>query len=281
MPEVRGKKHTYIIENPHSAYVGQTPTYRLYQCVQAGTGRECLMQVAKQVQHNGLLDRSALVLYKLAQYAARLEKEWESVRTNPDTMLNYDLGFPEILESFISHDQKGRRVNFLAFRNIERLKHVVPIKMIIERDRLRADIRSSVWIIGKALKMLDFAHNYGISLPEFNTSSLLIEPQEHYVMFFDWSNVISYSGRPPVSVAREDIKRVTRVVIDLMEGDADRRKFSSDGFDADVGPYIRLLIQLANGGYSDASIAHKAVYDTVDSIWERKFIPFQTHPRTH
>ena len=46
--EITSPKHTYEV----SYLAGETDAYRLYVCVQNDTGRECLLQVAKERKHN-------------------------------------------------------------------------------------------------------------------------------------------------------------------------------------------------------------------------------------
>jgi len=273
--QVQGMLHTYEIKDPEQDLVRQTDDYRIYLCKQRGAKRDLLMQVPVDMAFNAALDRSAYILQQLAADAEDLEAEY--ARTHKGK-LNYGLGFPEVVESFLlDADQGGRRVNVLAFRNVDDVSRMVPLDNIITKDQQRVDPGTSAWVMGKALKTILFAHSRGFSMNQLDTVSILIEPEVHYVVPFDWLKAEAHADGVPADTSREDIKQAARSVIALMGGDHMTRSFPK-GVASDYGDYTEYLLFLAGGGQHDASRAHKAFYALCDTIWEPKFHPFTSYP---
>lgn len=269
------------IENGSSIYrVGKQAagngTYRLYLCQKEGMERQCLLQIATEVGHNGALQRAAFILGELARRAGELEEEYETVKQDPNVFLNYELGFPELVDSFICPEQGGRQINILAFRNVEDVSRMVPLVNISEKDRVRVDVKTSVWIAGKVLKMYDFATSEGFSV-NLSGNNILIEPDEHYVVIFDWTEAEIHSETVPVEVRRKQIAQVARAVITILGGDAETGIFSGD--EEGASQYTDYLLYLARGGESNTQRAHARLYEITDQLWERKYHPFTTRTR--
>lgn len=256
--------------------VADAGKYRLYLCTQEETGRQCLLQIAAEVNHNGALSRSSYLLKELKRFADELEMKYEEVRTDPKVYLNYDLGFPELMDSFPCHPQGRRWVNILAFRNVEDISKMVPLRNITVRDRLRVDPRTSAWILGKSLKLLVFAHSQGIAVRRLDNASILIEPNEHYVVFYDWSEAYMYPEKVPAEIVSTEISQVAQATITVLGGDFGKRTFLAD--DEKTSRYTEFLLKLADGHQRDAQRAHAQFYKLVDELWKRAFHPFTSFP---
>lgn len=213
--QIKSPDHVYRL----GKLVAEAPAYRLYLCKQEGTGRECLLQVAASAVDNGTLDRAAFVLKELERRADELEAEYAKVRTDPNVLLNYGLGFPELVESFIFEEQNGRRINILAFRCVDDVHRMVPLGNIVRKDELRVDLRTSAWIMGKALKLLAFAHGERISVGRIDDTNILIEPDQHYVLFFDWSHAELHPDVVPTVTRRTEIAQAAQAVIKVIARD--------------------------------------------------------------
>jgi hypothetical protein len=271
--EIEGSSGRYIIGD----HVADSGKYRLYLCVQEDSKRRCLLQIATEAGHNGALSRTAHLLGELKAYADELEKEYASRKDDPKVRLNYDLGFPELIDSFPCESQGGRQINILAFRNIEDVRRMVPLSNLTTRDRLRVDFRTSAWIMGKALKLLDFAHSQGIAVGRVDGVNILIEPNEHYVVFFDWSEAYMYPETVPTDVVCTEIAQAAQAVIIALGGDYEARTFPDDG-DETACLYTNFLLSLADGHLNDAKQAHTRFYEIVHGIWAREFYKFTTKP---
>lgn len=277
--EVKGPEHTYVVQHPDDDRVGETAAYTLYRCVRVGdtTTQEYLLQVAKDRVGNGVLDRTAYVLRDLRDHAAVLETEYAAMQQGAPRIkrLNYDFGFPELVASFVGNPDSRLKVNVLAFPRVPLVSQMVPLRNITHKDGQRVDIQTSVWILGKTLKTLGFAHNKGMSIGRLKSSNILIEPQQHYVTIFDWG--AAKGNGVPAEVARKELQSVARAVITLLGGNAHARYIPREDKDAEIyDAYTSFLFKLAGGSWSSAHRAHTEFYELVDSLWEVGFHPFTT-----
>jgi hypothetical protein len=259
--------------------VAEAERYRLFLCQQKETGRQCLLQIASGAEFNGDLDRAAFILGELKRLASELETEYAAVKKDPKEMLNYDLQFPELLDSFICPEQGDRRINILAFKNVEEVSKMVPLINITEKDHLRVDLRTSAWIMGKLLKLLVFTHSNGILITSIDGNNILIEPDQHYVLIFDWSSAVTCTETVAVENQRQEIEAAAKAIIDVLGCNPETGILPDDG-DAAFYPYGDFLSQLAQGNMRSAKKAHTRFYELIDSLWERKFYPFTTKPLT-
>jgi hypothetical protein len=253
--------------------VGEFKNYHLYICIQNGTERQCLLQIATDIGKNDGLVRAVYILKELKRRAVEIEKEYESVKKDPNVFLNYDIGFPEVVDSFICQEQGGRCINILAFKSVEKINHLVPLSNLVKKDHLRIDFRTSAWIMGKLLKLLAFMHSEGISAKNLSESSILIEPDQHYVLIFDWFEAKIYPESVPKKIRCREISEAARAVIIALGGDPKAGAFPDDE-DKVFGKYTECLLRLARGEESNAQKAHDGFYELIDSLWERKFYPF-------
>ena len=256
--------------------VADNGKYRIYICTQGSADGQCLLQVATSAEHNGDLDRSAYILKELEGKSDRLEAEFAKVKPDPNLFLNHDLGFPKVVDSFTCVEQGNRRINILAFRCVEDVSRMVPLDTLTTKDHFRVDLRTSAWIMGKSLKLLTFAHGEGIAVGMM-MGNILIEPNEHYVVIFDWSEAkTAATGELPAVDKRKDIAEAAQAVFAAIGGNLE------DGSVPDVDDttqaYVDHLLLLTRGGTSDAEMAHCQFYELVDATWPREFYPFTTMP---
>jgi len=254
--------------------------YNLYVC-QTGDGRSCLLQIASSTEQNGQIERAAFILRELVKRATEVEEEYKAVRGEDSGPLNYDLGFPEVVDTFVCEEQGGRRINILAFRNIERVSQMVPMSGITQKDRLRVDLKTSAWMMGKLLKLLAFAHSEGISVGRVAGDNILIEPDQHYVLIFDWSlaKVDEPPGAIPDTIQQQEIVSAAKAVIVVLGGnpESETGNFPADD-DSAFEEYTQHLLKLARGCERRALRAHERFYKHIDGFWKRKFHPFTTKP---
>lgn len=268
---IRTDKRLYQIGNQ----VAETPNCRIYLCSQEGEKRQFLLQIATDVKHNAILQRGAYILKLLDERAVELEADFAKTKTDPNVMLNYQLGFPELVDSFVCQEQGGRQVNVTAFRNVENVSDMVPLVNLTMRDRLRVDFRTSAWIMGKPLKLLAFTDGAGVS-PDLR-NNIVIYPAQHYAVIFDWTVAQIHSGAVPLEIRRKQISQLAKAVIVALGGDLETGVFP-DNEDGNFTTYVNYLMQLAHGGETNAKRAHEVFYGLVDSLWPREFYPFTVKP---
>jgi serine/threonine protein kinase len=269
---VVGKNGTYEVD----ALVAENSLSRLRSCTDA-TGREMLFQIALDAGKNAELSRNGWALTTLKDASDEVEEQYKA--GGHDGKLNYELGFPELTDSFIFDGQGSRQVNVLRFREVPKLESVIPL-LKIWKGGLRVDLRTSAWILGKLLKTISFAHDNRIQVRKIAGNNVLIEPDRHYVMVFDWSDMIVHGRSVPLSIVREEIKAAAELAIKAVGGDLDR------ACECDTDPlYTGVLQSLATSGTSDAGKAHSMLYGAVDALcddpnntsWKRGFHEFTTY----
>lgn len=251
--------------------VAQSSHYRLYACTQKGITGQRLLQIAATVEDNVLLERTALHLKQLEERAYEIEEEYALVNKD-GKRLDYQLGVPELIDSFECLDQGGRAINILGFRNVEEISQVVPLANIRNKDKMQIDAKSSAWILGKLLKLLVFSHGEGFSPDPLDSNNILIEPVQHYVMVFNWSRIdITPAKR------REDIARAAKTVIIAMGGDINSGSLPDDGVE-NFAQYREIVFRLASQEFASAIKAHEAFYAVVYNIWPRTYHNFTVKP---
>jgi hypothetical protein len=270
-----------IVTNGASSYevskpVAEATSYRLYLCTEAETGQVHLLQIASELRENGGLDRAAYVLRELKRNADKLEGKYALVKAEADKPLSYDLLFPDLVDSFVCQEQGRRRINILAFRGVDDVTSMVPLSNLASRDRLRVDLRTSAWIMGRMLKLLTFVHSEGIAVRTMGGNNILIQPKRHFAVVFDWSSSRIHSEEVPREEREADIANAARAVIAALGGSL--QPGAIPDADDESRRYTDYLLRLAGSRESDAKRAHERFYKIVDSLWPRKYHPFTTLP---
>jgi len=248
--------------------VAQNKQYRIWTCTDKN-GHELLMQVASEQLDSSSISRNAWIINKLAQASDKIHEE------HPDASFNYHLGFPKLHDEIVLTNQGVRHANILGFRNVKNIGSVVPL-IKIWKDSLRIDLKTSAWIMGKLLKTISFAHDNRIEVNDISGNNILIEPDLHYVIVFNWSKSLICSEEVSASTRRKEVKLAAKCVIKALGG-------LSYHHDTIESPYVNYLKSLANTGNTDASKAHKLLYTIVDDLcenpfssWEKGFHEFTT-----
>jgi serine/threonine protein kinase len=255
--------------------LGETERFKLYQCL-LGDGSEGILKITAQSRDNPILDREAFLLKLFKETAQCYEKEFAKTKKD-DTMLNYHFFFPELIECFIDKDQEGRRISILSLMHISKqLGDLVPLSQIREKEHLRVDPKTSAWILGKLLKLLDFVHGQGIAITNLSGENILINREQHYVAVFDWTEaMVTESVLNEEEIATE-ISLATEAVITLLDGNPETGAIPEDEQLSDSS-YQDFLKQLLDKKETDAFEAHKKFYALIWSLWPREFYPYTTH----
>jgi hypothetical protein len=270
MDIVNGDKH-YQIDKMVAEVENE---YRLYLCVQKGVKDQRLMQIGVSIAENGALERSAFQLRKLELAAYEIEEEYARLNPGSKKRLDYQLGFPAVIDSFVCADQGMRRINILGFRNVECVNQMVPLTNITQKDKARIDVKTSAWILGKLLKELVFIHNEGYSFDLLTADDILIEPEQHYSMVFNWPRLakkIDHIRR------RKNIAQATIAVMAALGYNQKTGVFPNDG-DEHFEEYTGYLLRLARGEFDSAMKAHQEFYEIVYTIWPRTYHEFTEIP---
>lgn len=279
LPVVPALKATVTITSPfktiYTVYskLGSTERYNLYQCT-FKDDQFALLKIAKDKENNGYLDREGLILRLLFDRA--LEVESKNTGSKP---FNYQLFFPGLVESFICKTQADRRVNIVGFpEEIQDKKQLVPISNLRDVERVRVDPKTSVWIIGKWLKVLAFAHDQGIANGGNTGSNLLIEKDEHGVILFDWTGATDYQENGvPTSVCRSEIMEIGQWAFQILGGDSQKGTLPEDKQLTD-SQYADFLMKMAHGEFFNAGATLDQFYKLAHGKWPPKFHDFTVYP---
>lgn len=228
---------------------------RIRKCVDSD-GNELLIQIAVEAKYNENVARNSHFLGKLKEQSDGVEKRFAKKNKG---LLNYNLGFPNLVDSFIFKEQGSRYVNIIGFNGIDSFDQLTPIVRIWKQGNV--DLPTSAWMMGKALKMLSFAHDCNISPGNLSGNNVLVGPDNHFVVFFDWSDAESHT-KVPRSTISGDIKKVAGLIL----------KAVGEGYEADNEAdeiYFKFISSLKEYGSTSASLAHKEFYTMVDSLCSR------------
>jgi len=256
--------------------VAEAETYRTYICRDEATGKRLLLQIAKETKHSGGLDRAVYVLRELKKTAESFEAEYAKKGTGG--LLSYERLFPTVVDSFIWEDQGNRRAVILEFSEVDDVMKMVPLTNLNKRDHVRVDLRSSAWIMGRLLKLLEFSHNERITVRTYSGSNVLIVPAQHFALVFDWSSSQTFPDKIPSKNRANDIADAAKAVFAAIGGDLETGSYTYLHDTAEETRYVEFLWSLASGRESDAGRAHTRFYDLVDVLYGRKFHPFTTLP---
>lgn len=249
--------------------------YSLYLCQKVGTDRGLLLQITREPAYNGGLDRAAFILNELARKAEEVEADYAKIKKNPKKFINYGLGFPEVVDSFVCPEQGGRRINILAFRFVDDVTQMVPLVNITDKDHVRVDLKTSAWMMGKLLKMLTFTHNEVVTIGQLGGNNILIEPERHYVVLFDWSAAQMHTGEIPEQMRKTEIAKAAKSVIGVLGGNPETGEIPNDGGD-DFAPYAEYILHLSRGEEGNAKKAHQLFYELIAKLGWKGFHPFTT-----
>ncbi len=257
--------------------VAETEQLKFYLCTEVETGRPCLLQVTTSPAFNGELDRAAFILRELRRTADQFEAEYAKQGTG--RKLSYEYLFPEVVASFVAADHGGRRVNILAFAEVDDILKLVPLSNLVEVDHLRVDLKTSAWIMGRLLKLLTFVHDEGVVAPNLSGNNILLLPERHFAITLDWSTAQTQPGKVAKSHRSKQISTAARTVLKAVGCHPTTLDFPYETELDDGGRrYLALVRQIANGRFSSAERAHGKLYELLDELYGRKFHPFTTLP---
>ena len=283
MHEIDSGKHRFRIIK----FVGGAEAYMLYSCVQEGSDRELLLQIASKKEHNGTLDRLGFTLKELRRKADEAEAEYTEIKKDPNDFYNYHLGFPELIATFMHavgwpddrvncSKRNPLRINILGFSNVDKVRDLKPLSKHLQVDRRRVDLRTSAWIFGKLLKLLDFAHGQQITVERLTPNNILIVPDQHYVIIFDWSKAKIHTGGIPAKTVRDEISECAKTIVIALGGNPETGIIPGSEEDGYV-PYTNHLMHLVRNGGQNSRKTCNDFYEQINSLWERKFYPFCSH----
>jgi len=263
----------YIVHN----LLGENKQFRYYRASSdKHIGQELMLKIGITPEQNGILDYEAYILKVLLEKASELEESY--AKLEKEGQLNYQIGFPTLVETFISKEQDGRRILILKFAAADTLTELLPISMIRSRHKVRVDPKTSAWILGKLLKIIAFAHNEEITVGNLTSDNILVVREHHLVTILDWSSA-DFGEEVSRTEVNQEISDATKAVIKLLDGKSKPVLLLQDE-QLTNDSYVDFLASLMRGDFNDTHQAHSAFYKTVEALWKREFHPYTTFPLT-
>lgn len=226
-----------------------------------------LLQVATEIEQNPKLDFAAYVLKELKKASDIYETQFQI--QHPGERLDYDWLFPTVADSFLSKEQGNRRMNILSINGGGLLDQMIPLSSIRQKDRKVIDLATSIWVMGRLLRLLVLAHDRRISLV-FDSGNVIIEPDLHQVVVFNWNNSKIYVDEVPEEDRMDDISSAAAVTL-MALGEGTKR--FDDYCD---NAYVSFLKSLVNNPRDDTKQAYLDFESTHGKLFERIFYPFTT-----
>ena len=252
--------------------VAKGETFNLH-LVTDENGTERLLSIAATAFRNGAMDLEAFVLKSLA---AKTAKRRESGSYDPK-MQPLEWHFPTVIETFPFVEQDNRHVTILGFVDLVNVGGLLALPQIRSKNFV-VDLKTSVWMVGKLLKMLRFAHENGISVGRITPNRVLLgveserRSETHRVILMDYTHAkIHESGVVPREVARREISDVAETMMSAA-------LFCDSSVDLVVAEeekaYAEILHALRGGTYADATKAHVEFYRVARELWGSAYHPF-------
>lgn len=137
-----------------------------------------------------------------------------------------------------------------------------PAEFIFLADLLKSgrkiDERTSAWIMGRLLKLMQFLEISDSMTLRFSSDNLLIQPDEHRLTFLDFAEAVELCSD-------EKMKRTSL---------SDSAKFILDITQAETAEYIAFLEKLIGEDKLSAEKVHADFYALVHEKFGRSFHPF-------
>ena len=237
--------------------IGESSKCRLYLGDIAT--KQVVIKVAKTFEDGDFLAEEANwfgVVNSFIKQVAVMQKELG------ETDAHYDWLFAGLVSSFLEPTQEDRRINLLRVTDVE-LSDLVPLPKL--REQTQIDVRTSVWILGRFLKIYSFyelmsssGDNPIFKYANFSPGDFLIGPKTHRLIYYH------HSGHTTDVVATTHVKPIVQFILDWMAAE--------DGLSEQA--YIELLQDFATKGRLSFEEAHAELYKLVRELWGIQYHPF-------
>lgn len=226
-----------------------------------------LLKIPKSRINNYILEKEELLLKEMAKFAEEVDRVGEPQ--------GYQICFPKVFDSFIASTEQGRFTLILSLKNtVDSLSDFFCVENILQKN-YRIDPKTSVWILGKTLKLMLFIHFQNIVINGLSNKNLFIDKKNHLIHILDWTNAKMLPSLNKKNIFTE-IKNLVQNVILLLGGDANTGIIPDhDQLEGDGILYRQILINLLDKNmFLGAEETHKYFYENVEKIWVKGYHPF-------
>lgn len=257
-----GEKGTYEVFSISGKSLAETDAYKLV-VAKNPAGQLALAMLATTADKNEAVDRQARVLTTLQSIADEIDNESEAAGDVPP---HYGAFFPMALETFRTPDDERLGV-FLGYSPaISTYKQLVPLSVATAESRV--DLKTSAWILGKLMKLLDYVHNCGFTIGFVDGSNVLLETALHGVFVLDWTDA---DEDATVDSQLAEVAKAAKLVWTAAGGtdEADPPYDESVMTKDQHGQFIEFLNSLMEGTIN-ARTAYEQAYPLYDTIWPKE-----------
>lgn len=255
--------------------VGENQNFRFYGVESEDFPEQSIiLKIVTDKAFNHMLEREAFLLNTMSEEAIIVDEEYSA--THNGQTLNYQIGFPKLIDNFISEEDGGRRILILGLTMSDTPSKIVPVNMITEGDKMRVDAKTSVWVLGKLLKIIAFAHDRMlVTVGNLDSENIFIVKENHLVSVFDWSQSVIYPLSVPKNLVIDELRQAVKVTLVLLGGDPEKGTIPDhEQLQGEGERYRTLLNELLKKDFESVHNAHRYFYEVVEEIWERKYHPF-------
>ncbi len=237
--------------------IGETSKFRIY--LGDNDRQQVVMKVAKTFEDGDSLAEEASWFNVLRAFIAQVtEMQEQSGETNS----HYDWLFANLLSSSLEPSQQDRRINI--FEAIDtNFNQLIPLPKL--RAQTEIDARTSVWILGRFLKIYSFyellaasGDNPIVRYPNFSPGDYLIGPERHRLIYYN------YSGALADVIANDYVKAIAKFI----------SEWTIIGDDSAEQQYLRLLGDFVANGRATCEEAHTELYQLIGELWGIQYHPF-------
>lgn len=235
-----------------------------------------ILAVAAALEQNSMLDRIEYILRRLEEISGKYEADYEE-KFHDGRKLHYNWLIPKVEEVLTPSQTNGRHVDVLSFPDLDLEKTVVLTSIL--RENQRVDLRTSVWMMGRMLKLSGFLFENGIEV-SFSLDRFLLEPEKHRLILLDWTDAKIGEEISEAKVCYH-LKVMAEGILTLLGAEQKDGVWKYEyELQENEERYIRCLNRIYNGKFSmNAFDAHEKFYDIVDDIWGIKYHPFTAHEK--
>ncbi len=271
---IRSPTAIYTIADLKKDKLGETAAYTVY-LVTDESGAWYMLKISPDIPGNGRLDREALVLKDIQVEVDRiLATEKPGAESSG---LHYEKCFPRLRESFLFTEQGNRRINIIEIPDTKSVRDLFPLEWWRTRSGLRLDPKSSAWLLGRLLKIFTLTHTIGVGVGKINGGNILVNPEKHRALFFDWTEAHQYEKYVPPEKVGEEIAQAAKQVFIALGGSLAKGTLPQSDQLTDTR-YAEQLLRFMSGAERNPEKASQRFWKLIREMWESEFHTFTTIP---
>lgn len=237
--------------------IGEASKFRIY--LGHDDEKNVVIKVAKTFEDGDLLAEEASWFNVLRAFIAQVAAMQEELG---QTDAHYDWLFANLTSSFLEPTQQDRRINVLKVVDVD-FNKLIPLPKL--RNQTEIDARSSVWILGRFLKIYSFYELLAVSgdnpivqYANFSPGDYLIGPEKHRLIYYNHSGAVADVIANTYVMAIAKFMKAWTVIKD----------------DPAEQKYYQLLSDFATNGRVTCKGAHAELYRLVNELWGIQYHPF-------